>query len=247
MSKPSKRILVTHAPPVDDNSPYHQLQQAHKVQVEFRPFIEIQGVATPEFRKQGINPLDYTAVIFTSKHSVDHFFRICKELRVELPAETKYFCVSDATAKYLQKYIVVRKRKLFVGDRTPADLVPLFKKHASEKYLFPTGETTTAEVSDFMIKHNYSLKEAMVYQTVYCRLKDLSLDKFDMVCFFSPQSISSLWDNFPGYAQNGQLVAVFGKATAKAAEGAGLRVDIEAPRPEAPSMTMAIDAFLSNS
>lgn len=238
-------ILVTHAAPPDDNSPYHHIQKAFGVTVHFRNFIEIAGVATPEFRKQNVHPLEYTAIIFTSKHAVDHFFRICKDLRIEMPPEAKYFCVSDATAKYLQKYITIRKRKLFVGERSTTDLIPLVKKHANEKFLLPAGESAKSDLTDFMIQNGYSLKEAMVYQTVYCNLADLKLAQYDLLCFFSPTSVASLKHNFPQFQQKAKFVAVFGKSTAKAAEQAGIRIDVEAPRPSAPSMTMAIEQFLA--
>jgi uroporphyrinogen-III synthase len=240
-------ILVTHAAPSDENSPYHQIQRQYGVKFDFQNFIEIAGVPTPEFRKQNIHPLEYTAVIFTSKHSVDHFFRICRDLRIEMPAEAKYFCVSDSTAKYLQKYITIRKRKLFVGERSTADLIPLVKKHTTENYLLPGGESSKSDLTDFMIQNGYSLKEAMVYSTVYCDLSKLKLTQYDMICFFSPTSVLSLSHNFPQFQQKSKLVAVFGKSTAKAAEQAGLRIDIEAPRPNTPSMTMAIEQYLNGS
>lgn len=242
---PVNTILVTHAAPPDDNSPYHHIQKAFGVAIDFRPFIEIAGVPTPEFRKQNVHPLEYTAIIFTSKHAVDHFFRICKDLRIEMPPEAKYFCVSDATAKYLQKYITIRKRKLFVGERSTTDLIPLVKKHATEKFLLPAGETAKSDLTDFMIQNGYSLKEAMVYQTVYCNLSDLKLGAYEMFCFFSPTSVAALKHNFPQFAQKNKIVAVFGKSTAKAAEQIGLRIDVEAPRPSAPSMTMAIEQYLA--
>jgi uroporphyrinogen-III synthase len=241
-----KSILITHAASPDGNSPYSHIATAWNIKVDHVNFIEIAGVPTPEFRKQNIHPLDYTAIVFTSKHTIDHFFRICKDLRIEMPAEVKYFCVTDATAKYLQKYITIRKRKLFVGERSTSDLIALVKKHASEKFLIPSGEATKSDLTDFMHKQGYVAKEAMVYQTVFCDLGKLKMDAYEMICFFSPQSVASLFHNFPKFAQKKTLVAVFGKSTAKAATDAGLRVDIEVPQPDMPSMAMAIEHYLSH-
>jgi uroporphyrinogen-III synthase len=241
-----KRILITHASPADENSPYHHLAKSRHLKIDFQSFVEIAGIATPEFRKQNIHPLEYTAVIFTSKHAVDHFFRICKDLRVEMPAECKYFCVSDATAKYLQKYIIIRKRRLYVGERSTADLIPIVKKHANEKFLYPCGDKSTSQtdLTEFMHQNAYALKEAMVFHSVACDLSKLKLDSYDMICFFSPGTIQALKQGVPGFSQNGTLIAVFGKTTAKAAEVAGMRVDIEVPKPDMPSMTMAIEHYL---
>lgn len=245
MSTPVKSILVTHAQPADENSPYFQLARNFSLKIDFNDFIRIEGVPTPEFRKQNIQPLDYTAIILTGKIAVDHFFRICKDLRVEMPAEMKYFCVSDATAKYLQKYITIRKRKLFVGERSTTDLIALVKKQNNEKYLLPTGnEGAKSDLTDYMQQNSFHLKEAVVYQTVFNDLSTLKPEKYDMVCFFSPQSIAALKHYNPDYEQGKQIVAVFGKTTSKAAEAVGLRVDIDAPKPDMPSMTMAIEAYL---
>lgn len=244
MSDKIKAILITHAAPTDENSPYYQLAKKFKVQIDFANFIEIEGVATPEFRKQNIHPLEFGAIIFTSKHAIDHFFRICKDLRVEMPAETKYFCVSDATAKYLQKYITIRKRKLYVGEKGISDLIPLVKKHSTEKFLFPTGEITRNELTEFMQKQGYQLREGLVYQTVYCDVSKLKLNDYQLICFFSPQSVGSLYQAMPKYKQAKTLVAVFGKLTAKAATDAGLQVNIEVPQPDMPSMAMAIEHLL---
>lgn len=243
-SKNVQRILVTHAAPPDENSPYHQLASEYNLTIDFQPFIEIQGVPTPEFRKQGINPLNYTALIFTSKVAVDHFFRVCKDLRVEMPPETKYFCASDATAKYLQKYITIRKRKLYTGQRSTKDLIDLVKKHATEKFLFPSSDQTQSDLTDFMEAQGYALDIAVVFKTVNCDLSKLSIEAYDLLCFFSPATIQALTECFPGYDQNGSLVAVFGTGTAQAAESAGLRIDIRVPQKDLPSMTMGIEHYL---
>jgi uroporphyrinogen-III synthase len=239
-----KHVLVTHAAPPDENSPYHSIMREFGLKINFQNFIQIEGVPTPEFRKQNINPMDFSAVVFTSKITVDHFFRICKDLRVEMPAETKYFCVSDATAKYLQKYITIRKRKLYVGERSTKDLIDIVKKHATEKFLYPCGESASSDLTEFMLGQGYDLKEAMVYQTVFCELKKLKLADYQLLCFFSPISISAMQANFPKYKQADTLIAVFGSGTAQAAEDAGLRVDIRVPQKDVPSMTMAIEHYL---
>jgi len=237
-------ILISHAASPEGAAPYQQISQTWGIKLDFANFIEIAGVATPEFRKQNVHPLDYSAVIFTSKHAVDHFFRICKDLRIEMPAEAKYFCVTDATAKYLQKYITIRKRKLFVGERTTADLVALVKKHASDKFLFPTGESAKSDLTDHMLANGYHVKDCMVYQTVFCDLTKLKVADYEMICLFSPTSVQSLFHSYPKYQQKKTVIAVFGKGTAKAATEAGLNIDIEVPQPEIPSMAMAIEHFL---
>jgi uroporphyrinogen-III synthase len=239
-----KHALITHAQAQEVNNPYEPLARDWGLKFTFMNLVKVEGVPTPEFRKQNINPLDYSAIIFTSKLSIDHFFRICKDLRIEMPPDTKYFCVSEATAKYLQKYIIIRKRKLFTGEKTVEDLIDKVKKHSSDKYLFPSGEKAANGLLDYMQAQKMHLKEATVYQMAFEDLSSLELDKYDLFAFFSPNSIEALFKSFPAYAQGEKLVAVFGPATAKAAQDAGLRIDIQAPSPEYPSMTMAIDAFL---
>lgn len=243
-----KNILITQSVPVgeEQSSPYKLLEKKFKVNVEFKSFIEIEGVSYTDFRKQNIHPLDFTAVILTSKHAVDHFFRICKEYRIhELPADMKYFCISNTTAQYLQKYIVIRKRKLFVGNKTAEDLIPLIKKHSKDKYIFPCSDMARTELTKFMHENGYYLKEAIVYHTVYSDLSDIKDKQYDLIAFFSPSAVDSLFHNFQDYNQNGTRIAVFGPTTAQAAREKGLRVDIEAPQPNIPSMTMAIEDYLT--
>jgi uroporphyrinogen-III synthase len=244
MGKKIKSILISQPYPTDENSPYLKLAEKWGLKIDFRNFIEIKGVTLNEFRKQNINPLDFTAVIFTSKYSIDHYFRLLKELKIEMPAEMKYFCVSDATAKYLQKYIVIRKRKLYVGERTSNDLIDLVKKHNKEKFLFPCSSIHTTALTDWMIEQKYHLVEAVIYNTVSSDLSDLRDVYYDMLCFYSPSGIESLNQNFPDFKQNETVIAAFGPTTAKAIRDAGLRVDIEAPLPNIPSMTAAIEAYL---
>jgi uroporphyrinogen-III synthase len=212
--------------------------------LEFRKFIQVEGISVHEFRKQGINPLDYSAVIFTSKVAVDNFFRLIGEMRIEMPPDTKYFCVSEATSKYLQKYIVIRKRKLFVGERTAMDLVPYVAKHKNEKFLFPCSNIHHRKLPDHMREKGMDITEAAIYETVASDLSDLEAKEFDMICFFSPSGIKSLYKNFPNFKQGNTKIAVFGPTTAREAQASGLRVDVEAPKPNAPSMTAAIEIYL---
>lgn len=245
-NKPVKTILISQPKPSDENSPYFGMAEKYGLTIDFRKFIQIEGVPTHEFRKQNINPLDFTAVIFTSRYAIDHYFRILTELKIELPAEMKYFCVSEGTAKYLQKYIVIRKRKLFVGQRTSRDLIEVIKKHKKDKYLYPCSSIHTPHLTDWMNEKGFDFKEAIIYETVASDLSDLENVYYDMICFYSPSGIQSLLKNFPDFKQNETRIAVFGPTTGQAAEEAGLRIDIQAPMPNAPSMTAAIEQYLRN-
>jgi uroporphyrinogen-III synthase len=244
VTKPVKSILISQPPPPDENSPYHRLADKYGIQVDFRKFIQVEGVSMNDFRKQGINPLDYTAVIFTSRVAIDHFFRLIQEMRIEMPPETKYFCVSEATSKYLQKYVVIRKRRLFVGERTPSDLFPFVLKHKKEAYLFPCNDSHRKGLPGMMLEKNIKVDETVIYRTVDADLSDLEEIFYDMICFFSPSGITSLFKNFPDFQQNDTRIAVFGNTTAEEASKAGLRLDVEAPKPEYPSMTAAIEHYL---
>jgi uroporphyrinogen-III synthase len=239
-----KNILITQSAPSDENSPYKGIEKKFKVKIEYKSFIDIEGLSLSEFRKQNIHPLDFTAVILTSKHAVDNYFRLCKELRIELPADMKYFCVSNTTAQYLQKYIVIRKRKLFVGNKTAEDLIELVKKHPKDKYVFPCSDMARTELTKFMHENNYYIKEAIVYRTVYSDLQDIKDKEYDMIVFFSPSAIESLFKNFPDFQQRNTRIAVFGPTTAQAAREKNLVVDIEAPQPNIPSMASAIELYL---
>lgn len=239
-----RNILITQSAPSEENSPYKNLEKKFKVKIEYKSFIDIEGLSVSEFRKQNIHPLDFTAVILTSKHAVDNYFRLCKELRVELPADMKYFCISNTTAQYLQKYIVIRKRKLFVGTKTAEDLIELVKKHPKDKYIFPCSDMARTELTKFMHENGFYLKEAIVYKTIYSDLSDIKGKEYDMIAFFSPSAIESLFKNFPDFQQNNTRIAVFGPTTAQTAREKGLKVDIEAPLPNVPSMAMAIENYL---
>lgn len=242
--KDVKSILVSQPKPKDNNSPYYNLAEKYNIKVDFRPFIEVQPMGLKEFRQQKINILDHSAVIFTSRNAVDHFFNICKALKIDVPADMKYFCISEQTANYLQKYIVIRKRKIFTGVRTPAELIDVISKHKSEKYLFPCSNIRKDDIPNYMSENGFNFTEATLYKTVASDLSDLADIKYDVIAFFSPSGINSLFVNFPDFKQNNTRIATFGPTTAKAARDANLYVDIEAPLPEAPSMTGAIEVYI---
>lgn len=242
--KEVRSILVSQPNPGNPNSPYFQLAEKYKIKVDFRPFIEVQAVPVKEFRKQKINILDHTAVIFTSRNAIDHFFDICKQMKVEMPSDMKYFCISEQTANYLQKYIVIRKRKIFTGQKTAADLFDVLKKHKDEKYLFPCSDIRKDDIPEFLEKNSFNFKEAVMYRTVASDLSDLSDVNYDMIAFFSPSGIHSLFHNFPDFKQNETRIAAFGPTTAKAVTDHGLVLNVEAPLPNAPSMTGAIELYI---
>ncbi len=242
-----KRILVSQPQPSTEKSPYFDLAEKHGLKIDFRPFIQVQGVETKEFRKERINILDYSSVVFTSKTSVDNYFRICEEMRITVPDTMKYFCVSEAIALYLQKYIVYRKRKIFYGNGQFTDLASLFEKHKGEKYFVPVSDKHKPEIPDTLNKLKVNYKIAILYKTVASDLSDLNDVNYDVLVFFSPSGIKSLLENFPKFEQKDICIAAFGATTAKAVKDASLRLDIQAPMPEAPSMTMALDQFILNS
>lgn len=239
-----KSILVTQEAPTDPNSPYLKLAEKFKLKVDFRPFIQVEPVPLKEFRKQKIDILQHTAIIFTSRHSVDHFFTICKELKIEMPPDMKYFCISDQTSNYLQKYIVIRKRKIFSGLKDTPELLELIRKHKSEKFLFPCSDIRKNDIPDYLRANGFDFSEAIMYHTVAADLSDLKNVFYDILAFFSPSGINSLFTNFPEFKQNNTRIAAFGPSTAKAVRDAGLRLDIEAPLPNAPSMTGALELYI---
>lgn len=238
------KVLVTQSRPADEKSPYFDLANKFNLTIDFRPFIQIQGVSFKDFRKQKVNILDHTAIIFTSRNAIDHFFRICQEARIEVPADMKYFCISEQTANYLQKYIVIRKRKIFSGTKTATELFDLIKKHKTEKFLFPCSNIRRNDIPEFMDTSSLHFTEAVMYETVSTDLSDLDIHSFDIIAFFSPSGVTSLFTNFPGFTQNGIRMAAFGPTTAKAITDAGLILDIEAPLPNAPSMTGALELYI---
>lgn len=239
-----KSILVSQPKPETEKSPYFDLINSYKVKIDFRPFIHIEGVDGKEFRKSKINILDHKAVIFTSRNAVDHFFRICEELRITVPDSMKYFCISESTAYYLQKYVVYRKRKIFHGKQSFEDLIDVIKKHGGEKFLLPCSDIQKQDVPKLLEANKIDYSRAILYRTVCSDLSDLADVNYDVLVFFSPAGIKSLFMNFPEFKQNSTAIAVFGSTTAKAAKEAKLRIDIAAPMPEAPSMTMALENYI---
>lgn len=241
-----KTILVSQPEPKIENSPYSRLIEKEKVKVDFRPFIHVEGVQAKSVRQQKIDLNNFTAIILTSRNSVDHFFRIAEEMRFKVPDTMKYFCQSEAVAYYLQKYVVYRKRKIYVGKRTFNELVPLIKKYKDEKFLLPSSDTLKAIVPQALNELNIDWKRGIFYKTVISDLSDLREVTYDVLVFFSPSGIESLLKNFPDFEQNGTRIAVFGNSTVKAATDAGLRIDIQAPTPETPSMTMALQKYITS-
>ena len=239
-----KRILVSQPKPETAKSPYFDLAEKNNIQVDFRPFIQVEGVSAKEFRQTRVQILDHAAVIFTSRTAIDHFFRISTELRLTIPDSMKYFCISEATAFYLQKYIVYRKRKIFYGAGKFQDLIDVMKKHKEEKFLLPVSQVNQPDILQLLDKAGYNYTKAIIYNTVSSDLSDLKEVNYDILVFFSPSGIQSLMQNFPQFSQDETKIACFGPTTAKAVLDAGLRLDIEAPTAEAPSMTMALEQFI---
>lgn len=239
-----KTILVSQPEPKMENSPYTRLIEKEKVKVDFRPFIHVEGVDAKSVRQQKIDLKQFTAIILTSRNAVDHFFRIAKEMRFNVPDTMKYFCQSEAVAYYLQKYVVYRKRKIYVGKRTFQDLEPLFKKYKDETFLLPSSDVLKPVVPETLDNMKLKWTRGIFYKTVISDLSDLRNVYYDILVFFSPSGIESLLKNFPDFEQNETRIAVFGNSTVKAATDAGLRIDIQAPTPETPSMTMALQKYI---
>ena len=239
-----KKILVSQPAPQHDKNPYFEIAEKNNVKIDFRPFIHVEPVETKEFRKHRINILDHSAVIFTSKTGIDHFFRVCNEMRITVPDSMKYFCTSESIAHYLQKYIVYRKRKIFYGKGRFVDLMEVLEKHKNEKYLVPLSDQHKKEIPELLTQKKLKYTVAILYQTVSSDLSDLSTINYDVLVFFSPSGIKSLLANFPEFKQNDTKIASFGNSTARAVKEAGLRLDLQAPLPNAPSMTMALDLFI---
>ncbi|MBS9774269.1 MAG: uroporphyrinogen-III synthase [Tenacibaculum sp.] len=239
-----KTILVSQPAPKTETSPYFDLAEKYKVNIDFRSFIHVEGITAKEVRAQKIDLNNFTAIILTSRNAVDHFFRIAEEMRFKVPDDMKYFCQSEAVAYYLQKYVVYRKRKIYVGNKTFSDLTKLMKKHKTEKFLLPSSDKLSEDIPQELDKLKVEWKRADLYKTVMSDLSDLSDVFYDVLVFFSPSGIDSLFKNFPNFKQNKTRIAVFGSSTVKAVEERGLRVDISAPTPETPSMTMALEKYI---
>ena len=239
-----KSILVSQPKPSSVKSPYFELAEKNNIRIDFRPFIQVEGVSAKEFRQTRIRILEHSAVIFTSRTAIDHFFRISQELRLTIPDSMKYFCISEATAYYLQKYIIYRKRKIFFGDGKFSDLINVMRKHKDEKFLVPLSDIHKQEIPELLDKGGFKYTKAILYRTVGSDLSDLRDVNYDILVFFSPSGIKSLFQNFPGFNQNETKIACFGPSTAQAVREAGLRLDIEAPTAQAPSMTMALEEYI---
>ncbi|CAN5292481.1 uroporphyrinogen-III synthase [soil metagenome] len=239
-----KSILVTQPKPESDKSPYTDLAKKFSLKIDFREFIHVEGVPSQDFRQQRVNINEFTAVILTSRNAVDHFFRICSEMRVTVPDTMKYFCISESTAYYLQKYVQYRKRKIFHGKATFNDLIDIIRKHKEDKFLYPCTDVHKEDIPEILDKHKINYSKAVLYRTVCSDLSDLADVYYDILVFFSPSGITSLLKNFPKFKQNKTRIAAFGPTTAKAVEEAGLRLDIHAPKQGTPSMTMALEEYI---
>jgi uroporphyrinogen-III synthase len=242
-----KKILVSQPKPTSEKSPYFDIASKFDVELVFRPFIKVEGMSAKEFRTQKINILDYTAIVFTSRHAIDHFFTLAKELRVNIPEDMKYFCVTETIALYIQKYVQYRKRKVFFGTTGRVDdLIPTMVKHKTEKYLVPMSDVHNDSLTLLLDSKKLNHKECIMYRTVSNDFTPEEVENFDydMLIFFSPSGIESLTKNFPDFHQGDIAIATFGPATAQAAKDAGLRLDIEAPNEKYPSMTGALQHYL---
>ncbi len=243
-----KKILVSQPEPTEgEKSPYVQLAKKHNIEIDYFKFFRVEGISTKEFRKQRINILEHTAIILTSRNAVDSFFRISKEMRIEMPETMKYFCISEAIAFYLQKYVQYRKRKIFHGKQTWADLADLIKKHKTEKFLIPSTDLAKNDIPKFMDDYGVSYTPAMIYKTVSNDLSNIKLTDYELVVLFSPAGVNSLMKNYPNFKQGHLLLGAFGASTEKALKAQGFNVHITAPTKTCPSMTMAIDEYISTS
>ena len=240
-----KSILVSQPAP-NASSPYLEIARKEKIRIDFKPFIHVEGVDAKDLRTQKIDLSQYTGIIFTSKNAIDHYFRLAEEMRFAVPDSMRYICQSEAIANYLQKHIVYRKRKISFGERTFADLLPLFKKFPSEKYLLPASDILSPDIQTVLETSGIEWTKATMYKTVSSDLSEINIDEYDMLVFFSRQGIKSLHENFKNFNQDKVKVAVFGATTEQAAKDAGLRIDVMAPSKESPSMTMAIEKYIRN-
>ena len=242
-----KKILVSQPKPSSEKSPYYDIAERFGVELVFRPFIKVEGLTAKEFRTQRISLLDYTAVVFTSRHAIDHYFTLAKEMRVTIPEDMKYFCVTETISLYIQKYVQYRKRKVFFGTTGKIDdLLPAMVKHKNEKYLVPMSDVHNDTIAQMLDAKKLNHHECVMYRTVSNNFTEEEIKAFDydMLIFFSPAGIESLTKNFPNFKQDKIAIATFGPATAQSAKNAGLRLDIEAPSEKYPSMTGALQHYL---
>lgn len=242
-----KKILISQPKPISEKSPYFDIAEKYNVEFVFRPFIKVEGLEPKEFRAQKINILDFTAIVFTSRHAIDNFFTLAKQMRITIPEDMKYFCVTETISLYIQKYVQYRKRKVFFGNTGKMDdLLPTMVKHKTEKYLVPMSDVNSGSVAKLLESKKLQHRECVMYRTVSNDFTEQEAKDFDydMLVFFSPSGIESLTKNFPSFDQGKVAIATFGPATAKAAQDAGLRVDLEAPSKQYPSMTGALQHYL---
>ena len=246
--KSVKRILITQPRPEGEKSPYFDLARKYDLNLDFHPFIVVEGIPAKDFRKQKIDIASYSAVIFTSRNAIDHFFRICDEMKVNVSQETKYFCITEAVALYLQKFILYRKRKVFYGaDGTNKSLFDVINKHKdNEKFLYPCSESFDSEITNWLKGNNCEYATPVLYKIISNDITQIMSNEYDVICFFTPGGVKSLLENFPKFKQNGTKIGAFGVNTFKAAEDAGLVLDIKAPQPQAPSMVSALELYLSS-
>ncbi len=242
-----KKILISQPRPEGDRSPYFELEKKFGVQLFFHPFIVVQGIDPKEFKAQKVEIADYSAIIFTSRYAVDHFFRLCAELKVKINAEMKYFCITETIALYLQKFTLYRKRKVFFGsDGTMKSLLDVIGKHKHvEKFIVPCSDINKKDILDYLKTRNLEYVEATLYKTVCNACDEALISQHDMMVFFSPSGVKSLFENVPKFKQKSIFLAAFGSSTSKSLEDNGLRVDLKAPLPNAPSMVSALEMFLT--
>jgi len=242
-----KNVLVSQPKPAEvEKSPYYLLAKKYKVNIDFHKFIKVEGIKAIDFRKDRVVILDHSAVIFTSRLAVDHFFRLSKEMRAEIPDSMKYFCVSETIAFYLQKYVQYRKRKIFYGRQSFNQLMEIIVKHKGENFLLPCSDVAEVDLTKILKANKINHSKAIMYQTVASDLSEVEIDKYDLLVLFSPSGVKSLFANFPEYKQGETLIGAFGPSTCKAVEEAGLKLSIEAPTKSAPSMTMALEQYIEN-
>ena len=240
-----KKILVSQPKPSSEKSPYFDIAERHNVEIVFRPFIKVEGVSAKEFRQQKISLTDFTAIVFTSRHAIDHFFALAKELRFAVPEDMKYFCITEQVALYIQKYIQYRKRKIFYGSTGKfADLIPTMAKHKTERYFVPLSDVHSDEIARMLDEKKLKHTEGVMYRTVPNDFVGDEPFDDDLLVFFSPSGVQSLLHTFPNFEQGNLAIASFGPTTAKAIRDAGLRLDLEAPTPKYPSITGALNAFI---
>ena len=240
-----KTILISQPEPSNQNSPYSKLIRKYKVKIDFRPFIHVEGLSAKEVRSQKVDFSKFQNIILTSRNAVDHFFRIAEEMRFKVPDQTKYFCQSEAVAFYLQKYVVYRKRKIYVGNNNFNDLESIFEKFINEKYLVPTSGSLNPKIIQTLDSFEITWDRVQLYKTVVSDLSDLIDVYYDVLVFFSPSGIESLFKNFPDFKQNKTVIAVYGETTLEAAKKKNLKVEIEVPTDDSPSMAMGIENYIN--